>query len=130
MRAGRKHRPVLRRRQALALLVGLVSALAAAPAAHAEPASVVRAQVDVAARADHPMRYGNAPGRALERGAGSIHQVPGDAHRGVDAKNVFIAARDFHLVVRAWRTHEPHVLQRAARPDQAHRFLRGELPML
>ena len=40
MRAGRKHRPVLRRRQALALLVGLVSALAAAPAAHAEPASV------------------------------------------------------------------------------------------
>ena len=41
MRAGRrKHRRVLRRRQALVLLVGLVSALAAAPAAHADPASV------------------------------------------------------------------------------------------
>jgi cell wall-associated NlpC family hydrolase len=40
MRVGSKHRPVLRRRQALVLLVGLVSALAAAPAAHAEPASV------------------------------------------------------------------------------------------
>jgi cell wall-associated NlpC family hydrolase len=40
MRVGSKHRPVLRRRQALILLVGLVSALAAAPAAHAEPASV------------------------------------------------------------------------------------------
>jgi cell wall-associated NlpC family hydrolase len=40
MRVGSKHRPVLRRRQALVLLVGLVSAFAAAPAAHAEPASV------------------------------------------------------------------------------------------
>jgi cell wall-associated NlpC family hydrolase len=37
---GYKHRPVLKRRQALALLVGLAWALAAAPAAHAEPASV------------------------------------------------------------------------------------------
>jgi peptidoglycan DL-endopeptidase CwlO len=40
MRVGSKHRPVLRRRQALVLLVGLVSAFAAAPAARAEPASV------------------------------------------------------------------------------------------
>jgi cell wall-associated NlpC family hydrolase len=40
MRVGSKHRPVLRRRQALVLLVGLVSAFAVAPAAHAEPASV------------------------------------------------------------------------------------------
>jgi cell wall-associated NlpC family hydrolase len=37
---GNKDRPVLRRRQALVFLVGLVSALAVAPAAHAEPASV------------------------------------------------------------------------------------------
>jgi peptidoglycan DL-endopeptidase CwlO len=37
---GTKDRPVLLRRQALVLLVGLVSAFAAAPAAHAEPASV------------------------------------------------------------------------------------------
>ncbi|MGH2921468.1 MAG: NlpC/P60 family protein [Gaiellaceae bacterium] len=37
---GYKHRPVLKGRQALALLVGLAWALAAAPAAHAEPASV------------------------------------------------------------------------------------------
>jgi peptidoglycan DL-endopeptidase CwlO len=40
MRVGSKHRPVLRTSQALALLVGLISAFAAAPAAHAEPASV------------------------------------------------------------------------------------------
>jgi peptidoglycan DL-endopeptidase CwlO len=40
MRVGSKHRPVLRTSQALALLVGLVSAFAAAPAARAEPASV------------------------------------------------------------------------------------------
>ena len=40
MQVGSKHRPVLRRHQALVLLVGLVSALAAAPAGHAEPASV------------------------------------------------------------------------------------------
>jgi cell wall-associated NlpC family hydrolase len=37
---GNKDRPVLLRRQALVLLVGLVSAFAAAPAAHAEPASM------------------------------------------------------------------------------------------
>jgi cell wall-associated NlpC family hydrolase len=35
-----KHRPVLKRRQALVLLIGLAWALAAAPAAHSEPASV------------------------------------------------------------------------------------------
>jgi peptidoglycan DL-endopeptidase CwlO len=37
---GHKHRPVLKRRQALPILVGLAWAFAAAPAAQAEPASV------------------------------------------------------------------------------------------
>ena len=43
------------------------------------------------------------------------------------AEHEFVAARDLHLVVRARRTHEPHVFEAAARPDEPHGLLRREL---